>query len=66
MYLVEEFFYAALDLKSFDWAKLFLLMIGKRYTQSVKSMRMQAMLFETLQEHEKAKAIYAELIQINP
>ena len=62
MYLVEEFFYASLDLKAFDWGKMFLLIVGKKFIQSVKSMRMQGMLFEALQEHEKAKAIYAELL----
>lgn len=31
MYLVEEFFYASLDVKSFDWALMFLKIISKKF-----------------------------------
>ncbi|CDW79983.1 isoform a [Stylonychia lemnae] len=65
-YLIEEAFYAALDIKQLDWANAFLRIITSKFTQSVKSMRMLGMLYEALQDHEKAKEIYQELILLNP
>eukprot|EP00347_Sterkiella_histriomuscorum_P010177 403377310 len=65
-YLIEEAFYASLDLKQADWANAFLRIITKNFPQSVKTMRMLGMLFEALQEHEKARDIYAELLVNNP
>lgn len=62
MYMIEEFFYASLDVKAFDWGLLFLKVINKNFPQSVKSMRMLAMLHEASQDHEKARAIYSELL----
>lgn len=41
-YLVEEFFYAALQLKQMDWAQFFLQMTRANYPKSIKSMRMLA------------------------
>jgi hypothetical protein len=48
MYLVEEFYYAALDLKQIEWAQLFIRIIQNKFPQSVKSMRLLAMLHEAL------------------
>ena len=31
LYLVEEFFYAALDLKHLDWAQFFLKIVSKKF-----------------------------------
>jgi len=64
--MIEEFFYAALDIKSFDWALFFLKIVGKHFPQSVKSMRMLAMLHEASQDADKARNIYKELILTNP
>jgi len=46
MYLIEEFFYAALELKQIGWAKLFLKIIAKHFPGSVKQMRMLGMFHE--------------------
>jgi hypothetical protein len=46
MYLIEEFFYAALELKQIEWAKLFLKIIAKHFPGSVKQMRMLGMFHE--------------------
>jgi len=42
MYLVEEFFYAALALREFDWSLFFLQVVRSLFPKSVKSMRMLA------------------------
>ena len=47
-YLIEEAFYAALDIKQLDWANAFLRIITTKFIQSVKSMRMLGMLYEAL------------------
>lgn len=64
-YLIEEAFYASLDLKVLDWANAFLRVITKEFPLSVKSMRMLGMLHEALQDTEKARDIYSELIVAN-
>jgi len=46
MYMVEEFFYAALDVKQIEWAKLFLKIVAKHFAGSVKQMRMLGMYYE--------------------
>lgn len=66
MYLVEEFYYASLDLKQLDWSRVFLGLINKNYPQSVKANRMLAMLHEASQDYGKAKEIYNELLATNP
>jgi hypothetical protein len=54
MYLIEEFFYASLDMKQYDWAEAFLNIVGKKFPESVKSMRMLAMLLESKNEVAEA------------
>ena len=66
MYLVEEFFYAALDVKQMDWARIFLKIISGKFPQSVKSMRLLAMTHEASHDQDKAREIYNELLTINP
>lgn len=65
-YLIEESFYSALDVKQLDWANMFLKILVKKFPQAPKVMRMLAMLHEALQDHEKARDIYTELLTINP
>lgn len=66
MYLVEEFFYSALDLKQLDWARLFMQIVAGKFPQTPKAMRMLAMFHEAGSDHDKAKEIYNELVSINP
>lgn len=40
LYMIEEFFVAALELKKLDWAKVFLDIVSAKHPQSVKEMRM--------------------------
>jgi hypothetical protein len=54
MQMIEEFFYAALDLKQFDWAEVFLRILSNQYPQSVKAMRLLGVLHEARQEVVKA------------
>lgn len=63
LYLIEEFFYAALELKQFDWAEAFLRIIRKHYPASVKTMRMLGTFYEAIPEVEKALEIYNELLE---
>ena len=63
MYMVEEFFYASLDLKQYDWAEVFIGIINKQFPQSVKSMRLLGMFHEAHHDVIKAQDIYIELIQ---
>ena len=65
LYLVEEFYYAALEIKQMEWAKLFLQIIGNKIPQSPKHMRLLAMFHEAIQDFDKAKEIYNELISLN-
>ena len=46
LYLIEEFFMAALDLKKLDWGKVFMDIVSAKHPQSVKEMRMLAMYHE--------------------
>lgn len=46
MYLVEEFFMAACELKELQWAQFFLQMIRVRFPKSVKAMRLLGVLYE--------------------
>ena len=66
MYLVEEFFYAALEVKQIEWAKLFLKIIAKHFPGSVKQMRMLGMFHEAAQDLDKAREIYNELLTSTP
>jgi tetratricopeptide (TPR) repeat protein len=65
LYLVEEFFYAALEVKQMEWARLFLQIIGNKIPQTPKHMRLLAMFHEAIQDFDKAKEIYNELISVN-
>lgn len=65
MYLVEEFFVAALELKEFDWASFFLQVIRAQFPKSIKAMRMLAMFYEAQDEVVKAQEIYLDLIEQN-
>ena len=65
-YLIEEAFYSALDVKQLDWANMFLKVLIKKFPQSPKMMRLLGMLHEALQDHEKARDIYTELLTVNP
>ncbi len=65
MYLIEEFFYAALEVKQMEWARLFLQIIATKIPQTPKHMRLLGMFHEAIQYYEKAKEIYNELISIN-
>jgi TolA-binding protein len=62
---LEESFYSALDVKQLDWANVFLKVLIKKFPQSPKMMRMLGMLHEALQDHDKARDIYTELLTIN-
>lgn len=64
-YIIEEAFYAALDIKQLDWANAFLRVVTKQFPQSAKSMRMLGMLYEALNDHDKARDIYEELLSVN-
>lgn len=66
IYLVEEFFYASLEVKQFEWSHVFLKQISQKFPQSVKSMRLLAMLHESAQDLDKARSIYNELLAVNP
>ena len=66
LYMIEEFFVAALELKKLDWAKVFLDIVSAKHPQSVKEMRMLGQFHEASQDSDKAKEIYNELISINP
>lgn len=63
MYLVEEFFYAALDVKQIEWARLFLKIVANKAPQSPKAMRMLAMYHEAGHDLDKAREIYNELLE---
>ena len=52
--MVEEFFYAACELHQLDWAQFFLQMIRLQFPQSIKVMRMLAVLYEAKGEFDKA------------
>ncbi len=65
MYMIEEFFYAALDIKQISWAQLFISIISNKYPNAPKSMRLLGMLHESSGDLDKAKEIYNELITIN-
>lgn len=65
MYMVEEFFYAALEVKQIEWARLFLKIISSSFPQSVKSMRLLAAFHEAASDHDKAREIYNELLSLN-
>jgi len=54
MYIVEELFTAALDLRQYDWAEAFLKIIGNQFPQSAKGMRMLGMLHEAQADIVKA------------
>jgi tetratricopeptide (TPR) repeat protein len=64
-YLVEEFFYSALEVKHIEWAHVFLKFISQKFPQSVKSLRLLAMFHESEQDLDKARAIYNELLSVN-
>ena len=66
MYLVEEFFYAACELKQLDWAQFFLRMVRTKFPKSVKSMRMLAVFYESVGDIVKAQEIYLDMIESNP
>jgi len=66
LYMIEEFFVAALELKKLDWGKVFLDIVSVKHPQSVKEMRMLGQFHEASQDSDKAKEIYNELISINP
>jgi tetratricopeptide (TPR) repeat protein len=55
-----------LDVKQLDWANIFLKVLVKKFPQAPKVMRMLGMLHEALQDHEKARDIYNELLTVNP
>lgn len=65
MYLIEEFFYSALEIKSTEWARIFMQIVSNKHPQSVKQMRMLALFCEATQDLDKAREIYNELITIN-
>ena len=61
--MVEEFFYAAVQLKQYDWAEVFLKIIRHFHPQSVKSMRLLGVFYESQLSIEKALNIYHELME---
>ena len=63
--MVEEFFYAALDLKQIEWAHVFMKYVSTQFPQSPKSLRLLAMLHEAGGDYDKAKSIYNELVTVN-
>lgn len=65
MYLVEEFFMAACELKELQWAQFFLQMIRVRFPKSVKAMRLLGVLYEAQGQVVKAQEIYLDLIDAN-
>ncbi len=65
MYMVEEFFYAAFEIKQIEWARVFLKLISSNFPQSVKSMRLLATFHEAASDHDKAREIYNELLSLN-
>ena len=48
LYLIEESFYSALDVKQLDWANMFLKVLINKFPQSPKVLRMLGMLHEAL------------------
>jgi len=66
MYLVEEFFFAALTQTQFDWAQFFLQMIRQQCPKSVKSMRLLAMFHEAQGDVLKAQEILLDMFEENP
>mmetsp|Transcript_24662 Transcript_24662/g.18674 ORF Transcript_24662/g.18674 Transcript_24662/m.18674 type:complete len:87 (+) Transcript_24662:186-446(+) len=66
MYIIEELFYAALDLRQYDWAEAFLRIIGNMFPQSAKAMRLLGMLYESQTDIIKAQDVYLELLQQHP
>jgi ER membrane protein complex subunit 2 len=48
-----------------EWARLFLQIIGNKISQTPKHMRLLAMFHEAIQDFDKAKEIYNELISLN-
>jgi hypothetical protein len=44
--MLDEFFMASLELKCFDWAKLFLKLIDHQQPKSIKSFRALGILYE--------------------
>jgi hypothetical protein len=62
MYLVEEFFAAALELKQFEWAEYFLRVVRVQFPKSIKVTRMLAMYHEAHGDAAKASNIYLDLI----
>lgn len=65
MYLIEEFFYASLEIKNLDWARTYMQIVSNKHPQSVKQMRMLALFSEATHDLDKAREIYNELITIN-
>ena len=63
MYLAEEFFYSACELKQFEWAQFFLRMVRNQFPKSVKSIRMLAIFHESVGDIEKAQEIYLDMIE---
>ena len=66
MYLVEEFFFAALSLRQFEWAMFFLQLVRAQHPKSIKSMRMLAQYYEAMGELVKAQEILLDLFSENP
>jgi tetratricopeptide (TPR) repeat protein len=48
-----------------EWARLFLQIIGNKIPQTPKHMRLLAMFHEAIQDFDKAREIYNELISLN-
>jgi len=46
--MVEEFYYAALEIKQMEWARAFLKIISNKIPQSPKQMRLLAMFHEAI------------------
>jgi hypothetical protein len=66
MYLIEEFFLAALEMKNFEWADFFFRIIKAQFPKSVKITRLMGMFYEATGDWIKAKEIYIELINAEP
>jgi len=66
MYLIEEFFYAALEMKNREWADYFFTIMKVQFPKSVKVTRLLAMQCEAFDEGDKARDIYLELINAEP
>ena len=66
MYLVEEFFASALELRQFEWADFFLRVVRVQFPKSVKVTRMVGMFYEAHGDALKAQAIYLDLIAAEP